>query len=72
MFFQSLRSKQKEEQGKVHFWKELEIMKWLVRDFKSYYKREAWVKKKSQISYPIRNTVQDKIADRANILFITC
>ena len=52
--------------------KELEIMKWLVRDFKSYYKRDPWLKKKIQTSYPIRDTAQEKTADRANILFITC
>lgn len=44
--------------------KGLEIMKQLARDFKSYYKRETWVKEKIQISYPIRDTVQDKMDDR--------
>lgn len=51
--------------------KELEITKWPVRDFKSYYKREPW-DKKIQISYPIRDMVQDKVEGRVNILFIIC
>lgn len=34
--------------------------------------REPWLKKKIQISYPIRDAVQDKTEDRENVLFIIC